>query len=60
MRVMEKGNVMEGTMVPVWDFFGRETVTQGDDEVYTYGGSFDSWLTINALDGTIIDRDLGY
>ena len=61
MRVMEKGNVMEGTMIPVWDFFGDETIVYKDgSESYTYGGSYASWLTINALDGTVIDRDLGY
>lgn len=60
MRIMEKGNAMEGTMIPVWDFFGSVTVIQNDGETYTYGGSYASWLTINALDGTIIDRDLGY
>lgn len=61
MRVMEKGNVMEGTMIPVWDFFGSESIVYKDgSESYTYGGSYASWLTINALDGTVIDRDLGY
>lgn len=61
MRVMEKGNVMEGTMIPVWDFFGNQTITyEGDSESYSYGGAYASWFTINALDGTIINRDLGY
>ncbi len=61
MRVMEKGNFMEGTMVPVWDFFGSETLHYDEaGEEYTYGGPFSSWLTINALDGTIINRDFGY
>lgn len=60
MRVMDKGNVMEGTMIPVWDFFGSETICYNDGETYTNGGAYASWLTINAMDGTIIDRDLGY
>lgn len=60
MRVMEKGNVMEGTMVPVWDFFGSQTVEREDGTTEVTGGPFDSWFTVNAMDGTVIDRDLGY
>ena len=63
MRVMEKGNPTEGTMVPVWDFLGTRTMNHtNSDEPYTetFGGPFESFLTINAMDGTVIDRDLGY
>lgn len=61
MRTMEKGNFTEGMMVPVWDFFGRETLTYEDmGETYTESGPYASWLTINAMDGTIIDREFGY
>jgi hypothetical protein len=43
-------------MVPVWDFFGVITGANGDitDDPER------SLLTINAVDGSIIDRDLGY
>lgn len=61
MRVIEKGNVTEGKMVPVWDFFGKETISYPDaSEPYVIDGPYESWLTINAMDGTIIDRELGY
>lgn len=61
MRVREKGNVTEGTMVPVWDFFGSETFYYEEmEEPYTQDGPYNCLLTINAMDGTIIDRDLGY
>lgn len=61
MRIMEKGNTKEGTMVPVWDFLGSSTMIYGDtDEGYTEGGPYNCLLTINAMDGTVIDRDLGY
>lgn len=61
MRIMEKGNPAEGIMVPVWDFFGSETLKyEGMGETYTEDGPYASWLTINAMDGTIIDRALGY
>ena len=42
-------------MVPVWDFFGSRTIGM---ERYDYANQ--SLFTINALDGTVIDRDLGY
>lgn len=46
MRVREDERERKGTMIPVWDFFGsREDI---------------SLMTINAMDGTIIDRALGY
>lgn len=61
MRVMEKGNVTEGTMVPVWDFFGSETFSYDKmAEPVTEDAPYKCLLTINAMDGTIIDRDLGY
>ena len=39
--------------IPVWDFLATEVAFEGDS--YTY-----SVLTINAIDGSIIDRSLGY
>lgn len=56
-----------GILVPVWDFFGgfevqtnAEAQSQGAPESYTTDYEFNSWLTINAIDGSIIDRGLGY
>lgn len=61
MRVREKGNTEEGTMIPVWDFFGSETVVYGDsEEMNVKAGPYESLLTINAMDGTVIDRAYGY
>lgn len=52
-----------GLLVPVWDFFGRfdsedkeGNVTNKDSGEY----STQSFMTINAIDGTVIDRSLGY
>ncbi len=58
MRIMEKGNPTEGTLIPVWDFFGAQTINEAEST--TTGGPYESLLTINAMDGTIIDRSLGY
>ena len=51
-----------GLLVPVWDFFGNSEMTL-NDEAGTHDKSSipnDSLFTINAIDGTIIDRGLGY
>lgn len=50
-------------MVPVWDFLGTKVIDHNNTgEAYTdsFGGPYESCLTINAMDGTVIDRDLGY
>lgn len=50
-----------GLLVPVWDFFGEFDV-EGDGYQIRNSGerSTRSFLTINAIDGTIISRELGY
>ena len=52
-----------GLLVPVWDFFGSRKV-EGDYDGNSYSDITDypswSFLSINAVDGSIIDRDLGY
>lgn len=61
MRVREKGNAQEATMIPVWDFLGSQKILyDGQESYYDISAAFDSKLTINALDGTIIDRRSGY
>lgn len=46
-RVKQRNNPNEYILVPCWDFFNAE---QADE----------SLITINAIDGTVIDRDYGY
>ena len=55
-----------GLLVPVWDFFGSR-VSYGSkiqeeqkDYVFKRAEPNESILTINASDGMIIDRQLGY
>ncbi|MCM1182487.1 MAG: DUF6034 family protein [Roseburia sp.] len=60
MRIREKES-MEGTLIPVWDFLGTKTFKNAAGEVdlvreYTY----ESLLTVNAMDGTVLDRWSGY
>lgn len=60
MRVREKGSV-EGTLIPVWDFLGVKTFKTASGEVDLVRDSvYDSMITINAMDGTVVSRDLGY
>ena len=52
-----------GLLVPAWDFFGGfdgENLDGSRMQENTGEGSTQSFLTINAVDGTIIDRELGY
>lgn len=54
-------------LVPTWDFFGQDIVKSStadftvDSRLLDEASSFrHSYLTINAIDGSIIDRSLGY
>jgi hypothetical protein len=65
MRITEKNVGDSGLVIPVWDVFGTLTLTgkpgqpnpaEGSDDYYANR----SFITINAIDGSIIDRELGY
>lgn len=45
--------------IPVWDFFGYSQANYENGQEKQYGNN-KSILTINAINGTVIDRDLGY
>lgn len=63
MRIRDKYNLNEGTIVPVWDFWATTSAHAGDDahkDLVYDGEYYEIVLTINALDGTMIDRELGY
>lgn len=51
-----------GELVPVWDFYGGFDLDSKDGNNVRDNGIYsnESMLTINAVDGTIIDRSLGY
>lgn len=52
-RISEKDSFDTGLVVPVWDFEGRITDEYGQEVT----GNI---LSINAIDGTVINRSLGY
>ncbi len=64
-RVRKNGAETEGMMIPVWDFFGTEKIYIGGEggteaNVIENKGAYESLLTVNAMDGTIVDKKLGY
>lgn len=52
-RISEKDHFDTGLIVPVWDFEGTVINERGDEET----GNI---LSINAIDGSVIDQELGY
>lgn len=56
MRISEKDKFDTGLLVPVWDFIG----TYEDDAEKDSSFRDKSILTVNAIDGTVIDKALGY
>ena len=52
----------QGLLIPVWDFLGY-TTTYDASQNYTYDSDtngYESFLTINAIDGSVIERAFGY
>ena len=56
LRVMRPDQPDTLTLIPVWDFYGTVTFNGS----YVQNWACHSWLTINAIDGTVIDRQYGY
>ena len=64
MRIRDKGS-LQGTIVPVWDFWGTSDWYDAEPNAYGYqekgmNYDFQPMLTLNAVDGTAVDRQLGY
>lgn len=64
MRIRDKGS-LQGTIVPVWDFWGTSDWYDAEPNDYGYqekgmNYDFQPMLTLNAVDGTVVDRQLGY
>ena len=62
-RIKIKNSANEYRYVPSWTFFGYEETTknlyEGEKITSTYS-PYAAYLTINAIDGSVIDRGLGY
>lgn len=59
-RVDFKDELYRYKLVPVWDVFGTSCNYKDGGLVNDHNDDMDSLLTINAMDGTIIDRDFGH
>lgn len=70
MAIPEKGDLTNYRTIPVWDFIGPtwsdeeyaaitnpQYLEEGSSQIPNYDISY---LTINAIDGSIVDRNLGY
>jgi beta-lactamase regulating signal transducer with metallopeptidase domain len=64
MVVPEKDNISSYRTIPVWDFIGPYSTDQEEiDSLASHGIDLTdpiSFLTVNAIDGSVIDRNLGY
>ena len=61
MRIIKNQSIDEGLMVPVWAFYGEESFASPTAEKQSKPTRQPiRLLTINAIDGTIIDRLTGY
>lgn len=59
-RLDFKDDMYRYKLVPVWDFFGTYYYYRDGELVGSYTEDYNSLLTINAMDGTIIDRRFGF
>ena len=57
MRIRDKGS-LQGTIVPVWDFWGTSSWYRADEQPQNYDTQ--PMLTLNAIDGTVVSREQGY
>lgn len=59
-RLDFKDDMYRYMLTPVWDFFGTYEYYRNGERVNCFPADFNSLLTINAIDGTVIDRGYGY
>jgi hypothetical protein len=58
-RITEQDKRNSGLLVPCWDFIG-DTVVTTDGKTKTKTDANEPILTVNAIDGSVINRSLGY
>ena len=64
MRIRDKGS-LQGTVVPVWDFWGTSDWYDAAPNAYGYSQKGERYdveplMTLNAIDGTVVSRLFGY
>ena len=58
-RIVERDSIESGLLIPAWNFYGRHTDYDWEDnsEIWSHTQSL---MTINAIDGSVIDNEKGY
>jgi hypothetical protein len=60
-RIVEQNSNESGLLVPAWNFYGKLTIMpSGDSPTGAFDKLGESFLTINAIDGSVIDTFKGY
>lgn len=65
-RIPNANSVVDGVLIPVWNFYGQEGYTlSGGVEMHrltseSIGLDEEPYLSINAIDGSVINKTLGY
>lgn len=65
-RVPNADSVKDGLLVPVWNFYGQEHFILSDGQEENRGADLavslrqEPYLSINAIDGSVISKTLGY
>ena len=60
-RITEENKRDSGLLIPAWDFFGTMTyVMENDGQTRKFYDSDIPILTVNAIDGSVINRSVGY
>lgn len=60
MRIRDKGS-LQGTIVPVWDFWGTTKWYPLEEQPWADGSyDYDCLMTLNAVDGSVVSRLFGY
>lgn len=59
-RIIEKDSYTTGLLVPVWNFYGTVTTWNNNGEKRTVSKGYMPLLSVNAIDGTVINTQQGY
>ncbi len=59
-RVVEQDSNETGLLVPAWNFYGKLLMNASGEEYEKFEKLGESFMTINAIDGSIIDTQKGY
>lgn len=60
MRVYDAGEMYRWHLVPVWDLFGTYDLVRDGRVIVSHHEDLSSLLTVNAINGIVIDREYGY